>query len=147
MSSIVQSSAVAHQIPGFSVAVPFLPSPLQLMVNGCPSVHLSLWCTEKSHRVLNTQIWRMFKYSNTFIGKKLLKQKDVVSWGIVLMQHPDFILPDIRLLLPQDLSHCLSVNTHHACNHSLTQTSIIANNFTDFLNFLVGFEVEGWPGY
>ena len=65
--------------------------------------------------------------------------KGVVSWGIVLMQHPDFILPEIRPLLPQNLSHCLSVNTHYACNHSHTQTSIFANNFTDFLNFLVGF--------
>ena len=92
---------------------------------------------KKSQR--NPPIWRMFKYSNAFIGKKLLEQKDV-SWGIVLMQHPDFVLPDIRPLLLQDLLHCLSVNTHHVCNHSLTQMSIFANNFTDFLNFLVGFQ-------
>ena len=43
----------------------------------------------------------MFKYSNAFVGKKLLEQKGVVSWGIVLMQHPDFVLPEIRPLLPQ----------------------------------------------
>ena len=138
-SFIVQSNAIANQSAGRSVALPFLPSPLQLMENGFPSVHFYLWCTEKSHRVLNPQMWRMFKYSNTFIGKKLLEQKGVVSWGIVLMQHPDFVLPEIRPLLPQGLSHCLSVNTNHVCGHSLTQTSIFANNFTDFLNFLVAF--------
>ena len=105
-----------------------------------PSVHFSLWCTEKSHRVLNPWIWRMFMYSNAFIGKKLLEQKGVVSWGIDLMQHPDFVLPGIRPLLPQDLSHCLSANTNHICNHSHTQTSIFANNLTNFLNFLVAFQ-------
>ena len=104
-----------------------------------PLVHFSLWYTEKSHRMLNPRIWRMFKYSNTLIGKRLLEQKGIVSWDIVLMQHPDFVLPDIRPLLPQDLLHCLSVNTHHVCNHSLTQTSFFGNNFTDFLNFLVHF--------
>ena len=83
--------------------------------NGFPSVHFSLKCTEISHRMLNPRIWRMFKYSNAFIGKKLLE------------------------LLPQGLSHCLSVNTNHVCNHSHTQTSIFANNFTDFLNVLVSF--------
>ena len=107
------------------------------MENGLPSVHFSLWCTEESHRVVNPRIWRMFKYSNKFIRKKLLEQKGVVSWGIVRMHHLDFALPDIRPLLPQDLSHYLPVNTYHVCNHSLTQTSIFANNFTDFLNFLV----------
>ena len=117
MSSIVQSSAIAHQPPDRSVAVPFLPSPLQLMENGFPWIHFSLWCTEKSHRVLNLRIWRMFRYSNAFIGNKLIEQKDVVNWGIVLMQHPDFVLPDIRPLLPQGLSHSLSVNTNHVCNH------------------------------
>ena len=138
VSSIVQSSATAHQPPGRSVAVPFLPSPLQLMENEFPSVHFSLWCTEISHRVLNPRIWRMFKYSNEFIGEKLLEQKGVVSWGIVLMQHPDFVLEEIRPLLPQGLSHCVSVNTNHVCIHSHTQASIFANNFTDFLNVLVG---------
>ena len=142
VSSIVQSSAIAHQSPGRSVAVPFLPSPLQLMENGFPSVHFWLWCTEKSHKVLNPQIWRKFKYSNAFIGKKLLEQKGFVSWGIVLMQHPDFVLPEIRPLLPQGLSHCLSVNTNHVCNHFHTQTSIFVNNFTDFLNVLVGFQSQ-----
>ena len=140
VSSIVQSRAISHHPPGRSVAVPFLPSPLQLMENGFPSVHFLLWCTEKSHRVLNPWIWRMFKYSNAFIRKKLLEQKGVVSWGIVLMQHPYVVLPEIRPLLPQDLSHCLSVNTHHVCNHSLTQMSIFSNNFTDFLNVLVSFQ-------
>ena len=81
----------------------------------------------------------MFKYSNAFIEKKLLEQKGVVSWGIVVMQHRDFVLPEIQSLLPQNLSHCLSVNTHHVYNHSHIQTSIFENNFTDFLNFLVGF--------
>ena len=101
--------------------------------------------TEKCHRVLNSLIWRMFKYSNAFIGKKLREQKGVVSWGIVLMQHPDhrldpdFVLPEIWPLLLQGLSHCLSLNTNHVCNHFHTQTSIFANNFTDFLNVLVGF--------
>ena len=103
--------------------------------NGFPSVHFSLWCTEISHRVLNPRIWRMFKYSNAFIGKKILEQKGVVSWGIVLMQHPDFVLPEIKPFLPQNLSHCLSVNTHNVCNYSHTQTFIFANNFTDSLNF------------
>ena len=129
MSSIVQSSAIAHQPPGCSVAVPFLPSPLQLMENGFPSVHFSLWCTEKSYRVLNLQMWRMFKYSNAFIGKKLLEQKGVVSWGTVLMQHPDIVFPDIRPLLPQNLSHSLFVNTHNVCNHSHTQTSDLCEQF------------------
>ena len=94
---------------------------------------------KKSHRVLNPPIWRISKYSNAFIGKKLLEQKDVVGWGIVLMQHPDFVLPEIRPLLPQGLSHCLPVNTNHVCNHSHTQTWIFAKNFTDFQNVLVGF--------
>ena len=99
---------------------------------------------KKSHRVLNPRLWRMFKYSNAFIGKKLLEQKGVVSWGTVLMQHPDFVLPEIRPLLPQGLSHCLSVNTNYACNHSHTHSSILANNFTDlFLMFWSVFEVEG----
>ena len=142
MSSIVQSSAIAQQPPGRSVAVPFLPLPLQLMENGFSSVLFSLWCTEKCHRVLNPWIWGMFKYSNAFIGKKLLEQKGVVSWGIVLMQHPDFVLPEIWPLLPQGLSHCLSVNTHHVCNHSHSHTSFLANNFTDFLNVLVGFRCQ-----
>ena len=124
MSSIVQSSALAHQPPGRSVAVPFLPSPLQLMENGFPSVHFSPWCTERSHRVLNLRIWRMFKYSNAFIGKELLEQKSVVSWGIVPMQRPEFVLPEIRPLLPQGLSRCLSVNTNHVCNHSYTLPSL-----------------------
>ena len=81
----------------------------------------------------------MFKYLNAFIGKKLLEQKGVVKWGIVLMQHPDFVLSEIRLLLPQGLSHFLSVNTNHVYNRSHTQTLIFANNFTDFLNVLIGF--------
>ena len=91
----------------------------------------------------------MFKYSNAFIGKKLLEQKGVVNWGIVLMQHPDFVLPEIQPFLPQNLSHSLSlslslsVNTHNVCNHSYTKTSIFANNFTDFVNFWSLFEVEG----
>ena len=73
------------------------------------------------------------------IGKKFLERMGVVSWGIVLMQHPDVVLPEIRPLLPQGLSHCLSVNTNLICNHSHTQTPNFANNFTDFLNVLVGF--------
>ena len=97
---------------------------------------------KKSHRVLNPWIWRMFKYSNVFIGKKLLEQKGIVSWGIVLMQHPDFVLPEIRLLPPQGLLHCLSVNTNHVCNHSHAQTSNFASNFTGFLNVLVGFQSQ-----
>ena len=74
----------------------------------------------------------MFKYLNAFIGKKLLEQKGIVSWGIVLMQHPDFVLSEILPLLSQGLSHCLSVNTYHVCNHFHTQTWISANNVTDF---------------
>ena len=95
---------------------------------------------KKIRRVLNPRIWRMFKYSKAFIGKKLLEQKGVVSWSIVLMQRTDFFLPEIRPLLPQGLSHCLYVNTHHVCNYSHTQTSIFAKNFTDFQNVLVGFQ-------
>ena len=113
---------------------------------GFPSVHFSLWWTEKSRIVLNPRIRRMFKYSNAFIGKKLLEQKGIVSWGIVLM-HPDFVLPEIRPPLPQGLSHCLSLLIPTLVyNHFHTQTSIFANNFTDFLNVLVGFQVEGWHG-
>ena len=84
----------------------------------------------------------MLKYSNAFIGKKLLEQKGVVSRGIVLMKHPGFVLPEIRPLLPQDLSHFLSDNTNRVCNHSHTQTASFVNNFTDFLNVFVSFEVE-----
>ena len=105
----------------------FLPSPLQLMVY------------RKSHWVLNPRIWRMLKYSNAIIAKKLLEQKGVVSWGIVLMKHPGLVLPEIRPLLPQDLPHCLSVNTHHVYNHSHTLMSIFSNNLIDFLNVLIGF--------
>ena len=54
----------------------------------------------KKSQVPNPRIWRMFKYSNPFIGKKLLEQKGLVSWGIVLMQHPDFVLPEIQQFLP-----------------------------------------------
>ena len=111
-----------------------------------PFSTFSLWCTEKSHRVLNPRIWRMFKYLNKFIGKKLLEQKGVVSWGIVLMQHPDFVLPEIQPLLPQDLLHSLSVNTHHVCRHSHTQTSIFVNNSLFFWMFWSVFKVELWPG-
>ena len=39
--------------------------------------HFSLWCKDK-----NPRIRRMFKYSNTFIRKKLLEQKGVVSWAL-----------------------------------------------------------------
>ena len=139
MSSIVQSSATDHQPPGHSVAVLFLPSSRQLMENGFPSVHFSLWSAEKSHRGPNPRIWRMFKYSNAFIGKKLLNRKGAVSWGIGLMQHPDIVLSEIWSLLLQDLSHCLSINTHHVCNNSHTQISIFLNNFAEFLNVLVSF--------
>ena len=139
MFSIVQSSATAHQPPGpFSSCASFTFT-TSTDENGFPSAHFSLWSTEQSHRVLNPRIWRMLKYTKAFIGKKLLEEKGVVSWGIVLMQHPDFVLPEIQPFLPQNLSHCLSVNTHNVCNHSHTQTSIFANNFTDFLNFLVAF--------
>ena len=107
-----------------------------------PSCTLFTFVYKNSHRVLNPWIWRMFKHSNAFTGKKLLEQKGVVSWGIVLMQLQDLVLPDIRELLPQGLSHCLSVNTNHVYNHSHTQTSNFANNFTDFLNVLVGFRSQ-----
>ena len=102
------------------------------------STRFTFW-HRKSHRVPNPRIWRMFKYWNAFIRKKILDQKGVVGWGIVLMQHPDVVLPEIQLLLPQDMSHCVSVNIHHICIHSHTQMSIFTNNFTDFLNALVGF--------
>ena len=106
--------------------MPFLPSPLQLMENEFPSVHFSLWCTERSHRVLNpgmeaVQVFVYWEETSRSKGR------------CELLQHPDFVLPDIRPLLPQDLLHSLSVNTIHVCNHSLTQTSIFANNFTYFL--------------
>ena len=95
---------------------------------------------QKNHRVPNPRIWRMFKYWNAFIGKKLLNRKSVVSWGIVLMQHPYVVLPEIRPLLPHNLSYSLFVDTHHVCNHSHTQASIFADNFTYFLNVLVSFQ-------
>ena len=91
--------------------------------NAFPLVYFSLWCTEISHRVLNPRIWRMFKYSNAFIGKKLLEQKGVVSWGIVLMQHPDFVLPEVQPFLPQGLSHCLSVNCQ-PCLQSFSHSKV-----------------------
>ena len=94
---------------------------------------------KKCHKVPNPWMWRTFKCWNAFIGKKILDRKGIVSWGIVLMQDPYIVLPSIWPLLPQDLSHCLSVNSHHVCNHYHTQMSIFANNFTDFLNVLVGF--------
>ena len=106
--------------------------------NGFLSVHFSLWCTEISHRVLNARIWRMLKHSNAFIGKKLVEQKGAVTWELSWCSIQTG-LPEIQPFLPQNLSHCLSVNTHHVCNHSRTQTSIFAKNFTDFLNVLVGF--------
>ena len=145
-SSIVQSSAIAHQPPGRSAAVPFLPSPLQLMEHGFPSVHFSLWCTEKSHRVLNPWIWGMFKYLNVFIVKKLLAQKGIVSWGSVLMHHPDFVLPEIRLLLPQGLSHCLFVNTNHVWNLLTLRRRSLRTISQIFWMFWLVFEVEVWPG-
>ena len=63
VSSIVQSCAIAHQPLGRSVAVPFLLSPLQLMENGLPSVHFSLWCTEKTHgaKFANKEDVQVFK--------------------------------------------------------------------------------------
>ena len=115
VSSIIQSSAIAHQPLGRSVAVLFstdgkwvpFSTPFTLVFR-------------KSQRELNPWIWRMFKYSNTFIRKEQLGQKGVVSWGIVLMQHPGFVLPEIRPLLPQGLSNCLSVNTNQVYNYSHT---------------------------
>ena len=96
MSSIVQSSATAHQPPGRSVAVPVLPSP-QLMENVFPSIHFSLWNTEKksqdakSANMEDVQVFECVYWEETS-----RKKKGVVSWGIVLMQHPDFVLPEIR---------------------------------------------------
>ena len=146
MSSIVKSSATAHQPLGRSVAVSFLPSPHRRWKMGSLQYTFHFGEQKKNHRVPNPRIWRMFNYWNAFIGKKLLHRKGVVCWGIVLMQHPYVVLPEIRPLLPQNLSHCLFVNTHHVCNHSHTQASTFANNFTDFLNVLVSFEIEGRPG-
>ena len=48
VSSIVQSSAIAHQPPGRSVSVQFWPSSLQLMENGFPSVLFHLVFRKKS---------------------------------------------------------------------------------------------------
>ena len=87
----------------------------------------------KSVNVEDVQVFECIYWEETS------RAKGVVSWGIVLMQHPDFLLSEIRPLLPQGLSHCLSLNTNHVYNHSHTQTSIFVNNFTDFLNVLVGF--------
>ena len=82
VSSIVQSSAIAHQPPGRSVAVPFFAFTSSADGKWVPFSTLFTLVYRKSHRVLNPRIWRMFK------------QKRVVRWGIVLMQHPDFVLPD-----------------------------------------------------
>ena len=45
-----------------------LPSSLQLMANGFPSVHFSLWCTEKSLLLLPSALWSSknlgFLYNN-----------------------------------------------------------------------------------
>ena len=46
------------------------------------------------------------------------------------------------LKICRTLSLSLSVNTHHVCNHSHTQPSIFANNYTDFLNVLVSFRSQ-----
>ena len=122
--------------------MPFLPSPLQLMENGFPSVHFSRWCTEKSHRLLNPRIWRMFKYSNTFIWKKLLEQKGVVSWGIVqtlfFQMFGRFfrkICRTVSLLIPTMSAIILMLRRWSCWTISLI-----------FWMFWSVFEVEGRPG-
>ena len=106
------------------------------MKNGFPWVHFSFWGTEQGAKSANLENVQVLE---CVIGKKLLDRKGVVSWGTVLMQHPYVVLPEIRPLLPHNLSHSLFVNTHHPCNHSHTQASNFVNYFTDFLNVLVGF--------
>ena len=142
VSSIVRSSATAHQPPGSSVAVPFLPSPLQLMENGFPSVHFSLWGAEKCHRVPNPWVWRMFKYWNAFIGKKLLDRKGVVSWGriptLFFQRFGHFfrkICRTVSLLIPTMSAIILNFR-----RWTLRTISLI------FWMFWSVFEVEGWPG-
>ena len=120
MSSIVQSSAIVHQPPGRSVAVPFFAFTSSTDGKWVPFGTLFILLYRKESQGAKSANKRMFKYSNAFIGKKLLEQKGVVSWGIALMQHPDFVLPEIRPLLSQGLSHCLSVNTNHVYNIILT---------------------------
>ena len=106
-----------------------------------PSIHFSLWCTEKNHMVLNSPMWRMIKYSKAFIGKKLLEQKGVsagaLSWcSVQTLFFQRFGCSSSTRFVALSLS----VNTNHVYNHSHTQMSIFANNFTDFLNVLVGFQ-------
>ena len=146
VSVFVQSSSIVHQPPDRSVAVPFLPSPLQLMENVLPSVHFSLCCTEKSHRVLNLRIWRMFKYSNEFIGKKPLKKRALwagaLSWcSIQTLFFQRFgrffrkVCRTVSLLIPTMSSIILILR-----RRSLRTVSLIF-----WMSWSV-FEVEGWSG-
>ena len=97
---------------------------------------------KKSHRVLNPRIWRMYKYWNAFIGKKLLVQKGIVSWGIIptLFFHwfGRFVLKICRtvsLLIPIISAIILTLRYL-----SLWTISLI------FWMFWSVFQVEGWPG-
>ena len=111
-----------------------------------PSVYFSLWCTEISHRVINSWIWRMFKYSNAFIGKKVLEQKALwagaLSWcSIQTLFFQRFcrffhkVCRTVSLLIQTMSTIFLTLR-----RRSLRTISLICRMF-----WLV-FKVEGWPG-
>ena len=75
---------------------------------------------------------------HVFIGKKLLEQKGVVSWGIVL--------PVIRALLPQ-ICHTVSllIPTMSTIIFTLRRRSLRTISLIFWISCSV-FEVEGWSG-
>ena len=132
--------------PGRSVAVPFLPSPLQLMKNGFLSVHLSLWCTEKSQRVLNLWIWRMFKYSNAFIGKKLIEKKGVLSWALSWCSIQTLFFQRFgRFFRKVYLTVSLLIPTMSAIILTFRRRTLRTLSLIFWIFWSV-FKVKGWPG-
>jgi hypothetical protein len=99
--SIVQSSAAGHQLTPCSAGLPFLISPHLQTENEFLSTHFSVWGTSKS----NTGIYPVnggggvFNHLNELIGYNLLHREGVVSWRIVSMQNPRFLLTQFRPFL------------------------------------------------
>ena len=74
------------------------------MENGFPSVHFSLWCTEKSQGANSANMEDVQVFECVY-WEETSRAKGRCELGHFLMQHPDFVLPEIRPLIPQGVSH------------------------------------------
>ena len=127
-----------HQPPGRSVAVQFLPSPHQVMENGFPSVHFSVWSREKSHRAQIREYVRCSSIGMRLSGRNFLTERALWAGALSWCSIQTFFFQRFGRSF-RKICRTVSVYTHHVCNHSHTQMSIFANNFIDILNVLVGF--------